>query len=83
MERDLAALLVQTPYLLLLSIPGINVVSAAELAGEMGPIGNYARVPARSPAGPGCSRRGTRAIRWTAPAARWSGAATGPSARRS
>jgi transposase len=41
-ERDLAALLVQTPYLLLLSIPGINVASAAELAGEMGPIGHYA-----------------------------------------
>jgi transposase len=40
-EREVAALLVQTPYLLLLSIPGINVVSAAELAGEMGPIGNY------------------------------------------
>jgi transposase len=27
---------------LLLSHPGINVVSAAELAGEMGPIANYA-----------------------------------------
>lgn len=42
LERDLVALLVQTPYLLLLSHPGINVVSAAELAGEMGPIENYA-----------------------------------------
>jgi transposase len=42
LERDLARLLVQTPYVLLLSHPGINVVSAAELAGEMGPIGNYA-----------------------------------------
>jgi len=41
LERDLAALLVQTPYVLLLSWPGINVVSAAELAGEMGPIQNY------------------------------------------
>jgi transposase len=41
LERDLAALLARTPYLLLLSIPGINVVSAAEFAGEMGPIGNY------------------------------------------
>jgi transposase len=39
-ERDLAALLVQVPYVLLLSWPGINVVSAAELAGEMGPIQN-------------------------------------------
>jgi transposase len=41
LERDLAALLVQTPYVLLLSFPGINVVSAAEFAGEMGPIENY------------------------------------------
>jgi hypothetical protein len=31
---------VRTPYVLLLSFPGINVVSAAEFAGEMGPIGN-------------------------------------------
>lgn len=42
LERDLARLLAQTPYVLLLSHPGINVISAAELAGEMGPIGNYA-----------------------------------------
>jgi transposase len=42
LERDLAARLVRTPYVLLLSFPGINVVSAAELAGEMGPIANYA-----------------------------------------
>jgi transposase len=40
-ERDMAALLVRTPYLLLLSIPGLNVVSAGELAGEMGPIAHY------------------------------------------
>ena len=40
LESDLAALLVRTPYVLLLSFPGINVVSAAEFAGEMGPIGN-------------------------------------------
>ena len=33
----------QTPYVLLLSIPGINVVSAAEFAGEMGPIEHYAK----------------------------------------
>jgi transposase len=42
LESDLAARLVRTPYVLLLSFPGINVVSAAELAGEMGPIANYA-----------------------------------------
>jgi transposase len=43
LEQELAHLLVQTPYVLLLSCPGINVVSAAELAGEMGPISNYAQ----------------------------------------
>ena len=41
-ERDLAGLLVRTPYVLLLSFPGIHVVSAADLAGEMGPIHGYA-----------------------------------------
>ena len=41
LERSMAALLAQTPYVLLLSFPGINVVTAAELAGEMGPISNY------------------------------------------
>jgi transposase len=40
-EGELAGLLVRTPYVLLLGIPGINVVSAAEFAGEMGPIGRY------------------------------------------
>lgn len=41
-ERDAAALLVRTPYVLLLTIPGIHVVSAADLAGELGPIAHYA-----------------------------------------
>ncbi len=41
LERDLAARLARTPYVLLLSFPGINVVSAADLAGEMGPIQHY------------------------------------------
>jgi transposase len=40
-EGDLAGLLARTPYVLLLGIPGINVVTAAEFAGEMGPIGRY------------------------------------------
>ena len=40
LEGELAGLLVRTPYVLLLSFPGINVVSAAEFAGEMGPIAN-------------------------------------------
>ena len=46
LERDLAAILVKTPYILLLSHPGINVVSAAELAGETGPIEHYAHARA-------------------------------------
>ena len=41
-ERRIAHLLVDMPYVLLLSVPGIHVVSAAELAGEMGPISHYA-----------------------------------------
>jgi len=45
-ERELAGDLVQTPYVRLLAIPGINVVSAAELAGEMGPITRYANANA-------------------------------------
>lgn len=40
-ERASAASLSQTPYVLLLSLPGINVVWAAELAGELGPIEHY------------------------------------------
>ena len=43
LEQELALQLARTPYVLLLACPGINAVSAAELAGEMGPIGNYAR----------------------------------------
>ena len=42
LERDIARLLCATPYVLLMSIAGINVVSAAEYAAEMGPIANYA-----------------------------------------
>jgi transposase len=42
LERQLAHLLVRTPYALLLVIPGLNVVSVAELAGELGPITGYA-----------------------------------------
>jgi transposase len=42
LERDLARALAATPYILLLSFPGINVVSAGEYAGEMGPLSHYA-----------------------------------------
>jgi transposase len=41
LERDIAGRLAQTPYVLLLSFPGINVVSAADFAGEAGPIEHY------------------------------------------
>lgn len=41
-EREVAGFLVKTPYVLLLSVTGINVVSAARLAGEAGPIEHYA-----------------------------------------
>ena len=41
-EIETAHFLVKTPYILLLSVTGINVVSAGELAGEAGPIEHYA-----------------------------------------
>jgi len=40
-ERAYPNLLTRTPYVLLLCIPGINVVLAAELAGELGPMWLY------------------------------------------
>lgn len=45
-EREIAGFLVKTPYVLLLSITGINIVSAGELAGEAGPIEHYASATA-------------------------------------
>jgi len=45
-EQELAEILAKTPYVLLLSHPGIGVVSAGELAGEMGPIEHYAHAKA-------------------------------------
>jgi transposase len=46
LERASAALLAGMPYVLLLVIPGINVVSAADLAGELGPPSHYANANA-------------------------------------
>jgi transposase len=46
LEGELAEQLVLTPYLLLMGIPGISVVSAAEFAGEMGPIRHYPKATA-------------------------------------
>ena len=42
LEQEMASFLVRTAYVVLLSIPGISIVTAAEFAGEMGPITNYA-----------------------------------------
>ena len=41
-EQEMTTFLVKTPYILLLTVTGINVVSAARLAGEAGPIEHYA-----------------------------------------
>jgi transposase len=46
LERQLACDVVQTSYVRRMAIPGINVVSAAELAAEMGPISGYANANA-------------------------------------
>jgi hypothetical protein len=41
LERDLDHLVVTMPYAILLAIPGINIVTVADLAGELGPIELY------------------------------------------
>jgi transposase len=46
LERELAHLIVRTPYALLLAVPGINIVTIADLAGELGPIELYANANA-------------------------------------
>jgi transposase len=46
LEAEIAGSLAQTPYVRLLAIPGVNVVSAADFAGEMGPIRDYANANA-------------------------------------
>jgi transposase len=46
LERAIASRLVQTPYIVLLSFPGINVVSAADFAGETGPMEHYGNAKA-------------------------------------
>jgi transposase len=42
LEQQAAHLLVQTPYGVLLALPGLAVVCAADLAAELGPIAHYA-----------------------------------------
>jgi transposase len=80
-EREMAGFLVKTPYVLLLSVTGINVVSAARLAGQAGPIEHYASARAlNGRAGLYPSRyQATRSI---APAARSCGNATASFAAR-
>jgi transposase len=46
LERSLAHLVVRTPYALLLAIPGVNIVTVADLAGELGPMPLYANANA-------------------------------------
>jgi hypothetical protein len=41
-EAELAALLCRTPYVLLLSCPGLNVGNIADISSELGPISHYA-----------------------------------------
>ncbi|HEX4562100.1 MAG TPA: transposase [Gemmatimonadales bacterium] len=41
-ESDIVGLLVQTPFVRLLALAGVNVVLAGEFAGEAGPMINYA-----------------------------------------
>ncbi len=40
-EPELAALLCRTPYVLLLSCPGLNVGTIADISAELGPISHY------------------------------------------
>jgi transposase len=42
LEAELAVYLCRTPYVLLLSCPGLNVANVADIATELGPISHYA-----------------------------------------
>jgi len=48
LENEIAHLLVQTPGVYLLSIPGISVVYAGEFTGEIGDISLLQPMPAKS-----------------------------------
>jgi hypothetical protein len=61
-EVDVADILVKTPSLWRLLLPGINVVSAADLAGERGPIEHYANANAITGRA-GCSRPAGKATK--------------------
>ena len=66
----MAGFLVRTPYVVLLSMPGIGIVTAAEFAGEMGPIANYANDQAITVV-PESTPRDTRATGSIAATAPW------------
>jgi len=42
LETEISGIFAKTPYVVMMAIPGINVVTAADLAAELGPIENYA-----------------------------------------
>jgi transposase len=42
LEAELAGMLCRTPYILLLSCPGLNIGTIADIAAELGPISHYA-----------------------------------------
>jgi transposase len=42
LETELAEFLCRTPYVLMLSCPGLNVTTVADIAAELGPITHYA-----------------------------------------
>ena len=75
LEQKMAGLLVRTAYVVLLSFPGVSIVTAAEFAGEMGPISNYANDQAITGRA-GFTPLGTRATRSTAAMAPWYAAPT-------
>ena len=80
-ELEMAGFLVKTPYALLLSVTGINVVSAGRLAGEAGPIEHYASARAIN-GRRDCTRRDTKAMKSITPTARWSVSAIASCAER-
>ena len=70
LEQEMAGFLGTTAYVVLLSIPGVSIVTAAEFAGEMGPIANYANDHAITGRA-GSIPPATRATRSTAATVRW------------
>ena len=70
----------QTPYVRLLALPGINVVLASEFAGEAGPMVHYA-TPRVITGRAGMYPRRYQSDEVDLASGRWSAAATADSAR--